>query len=101
MTKSAKKITAMTRRHEFFVLRRRLRFQLYCEQCVAEQEFVSLDDAVLFSGFATRELVRLVEDGGLHYLESSGGHLFVCRTSLNEKEAANFTQIEPLEKHKS
>ena len=82
MTKSASKITATARRYEFFVLRRRLRFQLFCEQCAREEEFVALDDAVLFSGLATRELVRLIEAGELHYLETSGGHLFVCQKSL-------------------
>ncbi len=85
MSKTAKKITAITRRHEYFVLRRRLRFQLFCEQCGDDEEFVSLDDAVLFSGLGTREVVRLTETGRLHFLETSGGHLFVCRTSLNEK----------------
>ena len=85
MSETAKKITAVTRRHEHFVLRRRLRFQLFCEQCGGDEEFVSLDDAVLFSGLGTRELVRLTEAGELHFLETSGGHLFVCRKSLNEK----------------
>lgn len=83
MTKSTKKITAVTRRHEFFVVRRRLRFQLFCEQCAADKEFVSLDDAVLFSGLSTLKILRLVEAESLHYLESSGGHLFVCHHSLN------------------
>jgi len=92
MTKSTKNITAVTRRHEFFVLRRRLRFQLFCEWCADEQEFVSLDDAVLFSGLAMREIVRLAEAGGLHYLESSGGHLFVCRKSLSAFETVKFAE---------
>ena len=84
MIKNAKKITAVTRCHEYFVLRRRLRFQLFCEQCAADKEFVSLDDAVLFSGLATREIVRLTNEGELHFLETSGGHLFVCGESLRQ-----------------
>lgn len=83
MIKSAKNITAAARQHEFFILRRRLCFQLFCERCSAENEFVSLDDAVLFSGLATRQIVRLANEGELHYVETSGGHLFVCRKSLN------------------
>ena len=83
MTKSTKKITTMTRRHEFFVLRRRFRFQLFCEQCNADKEFVSLDDAVLFSGLATRDIVRMTNEGKLHFLETSGGHLFICQKSLS------------------
>lgn len=84
MLKSAKKIASITRRHEFLVLRRRLRFELFCEQCAADGEFVSLDDAVLFSGLATREIVRMANEGKLHYLETSGGHLFVCSESLQQ-----------------
>ena len=38
--KSTKKITAAARRHEFFVMRRRERFELHCEQCAANAEFV-------------------------------------------------------------
>ena len=84
MSETAKKITAVTRRYEYFVLRRRLRFQLFCQQCGGDEEFVSLDDAVLFSGLGTREVVRLTETGGLHFLETSGGHLFVCSESLRQ-----------------
>lgn len=82
--KNSEKITAVTRRHEIFVVRRRQRFELFCDQCAADGEFVTLDDAVLFSGFATRKIVRMAEDGKLHFLETSGGHLFVCRESLRQ-----------------
>ena len=88
MIKSAKKITAAARRHEFFVMRRRLHFQLFCRQCANDDEFVSLDDAVLFSGLATREIVQLVNEEKLHYLETSGGHLFICRESLRQAAPA-------------
>ena len=84
MSEIAKKITAVTRRHEHFVLRRRLRFELFCEQCGRDEEFVSLDDAVMFSGLATREVVRRTETGSLHFLETSGGHIFVCSESLRQ-----------------
>ncbi len=84
--KIAKKFTAAAHRHEFFVVRRRLRFQLFCEQCTAEKEFIPLDDAVLFSGLSTRKILRLVEADNLHFLESSGGHLFICHHSLNSFE---------------
>lgn len=92
MIKSVKKITDVARRHEFFVVRRRLRFQLFCEQCAADKEFVSLDDAVLFSGLSTRAILRLVETDGLHFLETSGGHLFICQESLSAFESAEFVE---------
>ena len=99
MTKSAKKITTMTRRHEFYVLRRRLRFQLFCEQCNADKEFVSLDDAVLFSGLATREIVRLANEGELHFLETSGGHLFICQKSLSANQLSEFAEDNAFRTH--
>ena len=86
MITSAKKIMMLTRRHEFFVFRRRFRCRLFCERCALETEFLSLDDAVLFSGLTTRQTVRLVEAGEIHFLETVGGHLFVCRPAL-EKSA--------------
>lgn len=102
MSISSKKITTVTRRrHEFFVLRRRFKFNLFCEKCEAESEFITIDDAVLFSGLTTREIVRRVEINEIHFLETVGGHLFVCQTSLEEKATAvDFAEIEPFEKHK-
>ncbi|MDQ4121320.1 MAG: hypothetical protein M3209_07730 [Acidobacteriota bacterium] len=98
MTISAKKITAITRRrHEFFVLRRRLRFQLFCEQCNAEREFVALDDAVWFSRLTTREIVRQAENREIHFLESLGGHLFICEKSISEKISIQLAQLKQLQ----
>ena len=91
----------MTRRHEFFVLRRRLRFQLFCEQCAADEEFVSLDDAVLFSGLATREIVRLANESKLHYLETSGGHLFICQKSLPANQSSEFAEDDAFRTHQT
>lgn len=99
MIKNAKKITAITRRHEYFVMRRQLRFQLFCQQCADETEFVSLDDAVLFSGLAMREIVRMSEAGRLHYLESSGGHLFVCQASLELEANRSLVKIKEIDKN--
>ncbi len=84
MTKSAKKITWQLADTNFSFCVAALAFNFFASGCAAEAEFVSLDDAVLFSGFAAREIVRRAETGKLHYLETSGGHLFVCRKSLNE-----------------
>jgi len=81
MRTSAKKIITTTRRREFFVVRRRFRCSLFCERCAAESEFLTLDDAVLFSGLTTREIVRLVEAGEIHFAETVGGHLFICSNS--------------------
>ena len=85
-------MTTAARRHEIYVVRRRQHFELFCEQCAAVAKFVTIDDAVLFSGFATREIVGLVEAGKLHFLETSGGHLFICRKSLAANQSAELTE---------
>ena len=88
MAISSKKITTVTRRRrEFFVLRRRFRFNLFCELCETDGEFITIDDAVLFSNLTTREIVCLVERNEIHFLETIRGHLFVCRQSLSEKQS--------------
>ncbi len=61
---------------------------------------MTIDDAVLFSGLTTRQIVRLVEQSEIHFLETIRGHLFVCRQSLQEKEAVVLAEIEPFEEHK-
>lgn len=77
------------RRIEFLVLRRRIEFEQFCERCAAEIRFVSLEDAMLFSGLTMRELVRQADAGEIHFLESTGGHLVVCEKSLPEKAATS------------
>lgn len=69
---------------ELFILRQKVSFRWFCSECGHENDFVTLDDAVLLSGRSMREIMRRSEAGGFHFLESTSGHLFVCRTSLME-----------------
>ena len=56
----------------------------FCQKCGAATEWLALDDAVSFSGCATRALVGLIDAGALHADETASGHLLVCRASLEE-----------------
>ena len=41
---------------------------------------------------AAREIVRLTNEGELHFLETSGGHLFICQKSLSANESAELAE---------
>ena len=81
---NTKKFLVNRRRTDFFVFRRRIAFQFFCDECRTEREFVSLADAVSLADIKMRDIVRRVESGELHFLETANGHLFVCRQSLSE-----------------
>ena len=83
---NANKVLVTHRRFEFFVLRRRLTFQMFCAACGAGSDFVSVEDAVLITKLSTREIVRLADCDAIHFTESIGGHLFICCQSLHERE---------------
>ncbi len=78
----ADKVLVSRRRVEFLILRRRFAFEYFCERCESESRFISLEDARVASGLTMREIVRRVETGEIHYLESLSGHLVICRRSL-------------------
>lgn len=83
---NAKKILITTESAEVFIVRFNGRSNIrgFCADCAAESDLLTLDEAVTFSGKGTRELVRRVESGEVHSIETSSGHLLVCRSSLTE-----------------
>ena len=56
--------------------------RLYCPDCDAMEEMLDLNAAADVTGAAAREIVTWVESGELHAPEMPGGHLFICRASL-------------------
>jgi hypothetical protein len=48
---------------------------------------------------ATREIVRLANESELHFLETSGGHLFVCQKSLKANQPAEFVEDDAFRTH--
>ena len=82
---NAKKILITTESHEFFVLRtdRLHRAYGFCGECNREVEFVTIDQAISLSGIRTGTLVRMAENNELHAIETSTGHLLICKDSLD------------------
>ena len=81
---NAKKILITTESHEVFVLRTDKSDHAYghCPDCGREVEILTLDQAVTQSGIPTGSLVRLTEAKQVHSIETSMGHLLICKNSL-------------------
>ena len=81
---NSKRILITTTSREIYIVRQRGAevFEDFCAGCAAEVEMLSLDAAIVLSGIAAREIVRLAEIGAIHFRETANGHLYVCRESL-------------------
>lgn len=86
MIQNAKKILIETETHEIFVVRVSSRSGLrgYCALCAADGDLLTLDESVAFSKTGTLELMDIIRAGSIHSLEASGGHLLVCKNSLEK-----------------
>jgi hypothetical protein len=83
---NAKKIFITTESHEIFVLRTgesELAFG-NCRNCGSEVQILTLDGAISLSGIRTAELVRMAETNEIHSIETSTGHLLICKESLEK-----------------
>ena len=81
---NAKKILITTESHEVFILRTDKSDHAFghCSDCDREVEILTLDQAITQSGIPTGALVRLAEANKVHSIETSMGHLLVCKDSL-------------------
>jgi hypothetical protein len=81
-----KKILITTERREVFIVRPNggSRIRGFCPRCAEEVALLTLDEAVSFSACRTRELIRRIECDAVHSVETSSGHLLVCRNSLQD-----------------
>ena len=54
----------------------------WCERCSAEAQMLPAAEAAALVQTSARDIFRRVESGELHFLETGGGGLLVCRNSL-------------------
>lgn len=54
----------------------------FCDQCHAEQIFVSNEQATILTRLTSRQIFRLVETNAIHFFETEEGFLFICENSL-------------------
>jgi hypothetical protein len=85
MTSKRKKYRITTETHEVFIVRQdgqRKTTREFCPACKAEGEMFDFDSAISFSGISGRELIRRLELGEVHSIETANGHLLICKRSL-------------------
>lgn len=94
MRQKAKKYLITTATSEIFIVRFNSRNKVrgFCETCAAEIEMLTLDQSVSASGKAAREIIRGIESGAIHSIETASGHLLVCAASLMPLATLNFVQ---------
>ena len=68
---------------EVFVIRsRRTMSFAWCTGCDDQVQMLTPEQAATITGLGSRQLYRSIEAGGIHFSETSGGHLLICRRSL-------------------
>jgi hypothetical protein len=66
----------------------------WCEHCGSLVTMIGLEMAAIVSATSEREIARRVEDGGLHFAESSQGVLLICLPSLWPEKNGDTTKGE-------
>jgi hypothetical protein len=81
---NSKKIFITTETSEVFIVRYAGKTDLlgFCARCASQTKILTLDEAVSYAGTHTRELIRRLDAGAVHSLETASGHLLFCQNSL-------------------
>jgi hypothetical protein len=89
----SKKILITTESFETFALHITRKGQAvgHCAKCGREVEVLSIDQAVTASGIRTGTLIRKIDEGEIHGIETDAGHLLVCSASINADMSAKGT----------
>ena len=56
--------------------------QAWCASCAAEGQWVTPEHAAIISNSDTRSIYRRIEEGKVHFVESTDGPALVCLNSL-------------------
>lgn len=79
-----KKFLVTTALSEIFIVKRKgqktIRF--FCPDCEGDGELLDLNSAVTVFRIGARELLRQIETGAIHSIETTEGHLLICQNSL-------------------
>jgi hypothetical protein len=92
---NSKKILITTESFETFALHITRKGQAvgHCTQCGCEVEVLSIDQAVTASGIRASALIRKIDAGEIHGIETEAGHLLVCAASIVANASAGGTEV--------
>ena len=58
----------------------------WCDACGTETLMLMPEQAATIYGTTMREMFRQIENGELHFMETTKGELFVCSNSLQQQK---------------
>lgn len=61
----------------------------FCPTCEEKMHFVTIDEAATVREKSSREIFRMVENGQVHFRETSSGRLLICLASLTNLPDTN------------
>ena len=54
----------------------------WCDQCLAQVEMITPNEAAIMLNVSSRAIYRWVEEACLHFTEDAGGTVLICAASL-------------------
>jgi hypothetical protein len=75
-------MTITVERERIVEIRAAGRSGIGCEHCGAEGRMLTPEETAATCGLSSREVYRRVEDGSIHFRETSTGLLLICIASL-------------------
>ena len=86
MRSKAKKLLITTEKHEVFVMHLGAVESVHglCGACGGEVEMLTLDSAIKVSGINGHLLIDRIANRHIHAIETTNGHLLICKRSLGE-----------------
>lgn len=81
---NTRKIFISTEIHEIFIvhINRRMEIRGFCNDCLAEVELLTVDEAVESSGKGTFDLLEDLRIRSIHFIDAANGHVLICKESL-------------------
>lgn len=61
-------------------------FVAWCEACGTEALMIKPEQAAVIYNTTMRDMFRQIENGELHFIETTKGELFVCSSSLQQQK---------------
>jgi hypothetical protein len=81
--KKQEKVKSSIARPQVFIINRPgISEQKSCSKCTESSGMITADEAAALRGVSTRVIYRCLEEGAIHFIETTEGQLFICLKSL-------------------
>ena len=78
-----RRVESNSERPQAFVINRAgVAEQRSCSRCTESSGMITAEEAAALQSVSTRVIYRWLEDGAIHFIETSEGQLFICLRTL-------------------